>query len=150
MLGEKNIPIPLYKQIYDAVPIFRVDVIAVDGREHFLLLKRTEQPQQGKWWFPGGRVLKNEPVHEAAIRKLEEETGLMGSFIRQVGFYELIGDAGVFSGSSVHTPVVVCLVKVDGGDENKEAELRWCDSIDEELHPHLQEMLLRAGFRKKS
>lgn len=150
-LGASKIPEPLYKEIYDSVPIFCVDIIAVDGRKQYVLIKRKNKPLQGQWAFPGGRVLKNEPVHEAAIRKLEEETGLIGSFIRQIGFYEYIEREGYFEGQSAHTPIVVCLVNVEGTievkpDESQIMEHKWSEKIEPELHDHLKDMLRRAGF----
>jgi ADP-ribose pyrophosphatase YjhB (NUDIX family) len=152
-VGASKIPEPLYKQIYESVPIFCVDVIAVDGRKQYLLIKRKNKPLQGQWAFPGGRVLKNEPVHEAAIRKLEEETGLMGSFIRQIGFYEYIEREGYFEGMTAHIPIVVCLVNIEGPtdvvpDRSQVLEHKWCQKIEPQLHEHLKDMLRRAGFEE--
>lgn len=52
-------------------------------RQKFLLLKRNFETDihPGKWNFPGGRIEDEEPV-DAALRELEEETGLRGEMIR--------------------------------------------------------------------
>ncbi|MFH1246306.1 MAG: NUDIX domain-containing protein [Candidatus Liptonbacteria bacterium] len=150
-VGPEKIPDTLYKEIYQSVPIFCVDVIAVDGRERYLLTKRKNKPLKDTWGFPGGRVLKNEKVEDAAMRKLHEETGLVGKFIRQIGFYEFIDKEGSYENTSVHTPVVVCLVRVSGKEDvrldNQSSEYVWRENIDRDLHLHLREMLVRAGFK---
>lgn len=37
---------------------------------------RENQPEQGKWWFPGGRIHFGESRLDAARRKVKEECGL--------------------------------------------------------------------------
>src|SRR5689334_3354291 len=41
-----------------------------------VLLKRTIEPQVGKWVFPGGFVDRGEPVAAAAVRETLEEVNL--------------------------------------------------------------------------
>jgi colanic acid biosynthesis protein WcaH len=151
-LGSEQIPQPLYKEIYNTMPIFTVDAITVDGRDEYLLVRRTNKPWKGSWAFPRGRVLKNEKVQDAAVRKVKEETGLMGTFVRQVGFYELIDLDGYFEGTSAHTPVIVCLVNVEDATplhiDAQSSEFKWCKRIEPDLHPHMKEMLVRAGFKE--
>ena len=42
-----------------------------------LLIRRANQPDAGKWGFPGGKIEPGEPVQAAAARKVAEETGLV-------------------------------------------------------------------------
>ncbi len=59
-----------------AFPILCADIIFIHREERaFYLADRITQPVKG-WWWIGGRVLRGEPVEEAAIRKVREETGL--------------------------------------------------------------------------
>jgi 8-oxo-dGTP diphosphatase len=41
-----------------------------------LLVKRNEAPSKGMWSFPGGAVELGETTAEAAVREINEETGL--------------------------------------------------------------------------
>jgi mutator protein MutT len=42
-----------------------------------LLVRRANQPDAGKWGFPGGKIEPGEPVQAAAAREVAEETGLV-------------------------------------------------------------------------
>lgn len=52
-------------------------VVARDGR--VLLVRRAKPPDRGLWGFPGGRIETGETTAEAAVRELEEETGVRAS-----------------------------------------------------------------------
>jgi 8-oxo-dGTP diphosphatase len=65
--------------------IAAVGAIAVrDGA--LLLIRRGHAPSRGRWSLPGGRVEPGETAHEALVREMAEETGL----IVEVG--ELVGE----------------------------------------------------------
>ncbi len=49
-----------------------------------LLIQRALEPCKGQWAFPGGFVEMNEPLEQAALRELEEETGVKDVFIEQL------------------------------------------------------------------
>lgn len=49
-----------------------------------LLIKRAYEPFKGSWALPGGFILENETLDEAARRELEEETGVKNIFIEQL------------------------------------------------------------------
>ncbi|SIO26950.1 ADP-ribose pyrophosphatase YjhB, NUDIX family [Rhodovulum sp. ES.010] len=46
--------------------------------ENALLVRRRNPPDAGLWGYPGGHVELGEPVAEAAMRELHEETGVTG------------------------------------------------------------------------
>jgi ADP-ribose pyrophosphatase YjhB (NUDIX family) len=47
-----------------------------------LLVRRANAPDQGRWGYPGGRIEPGETILAAAIRELEEETGVIGTPLR--------------------------------------------------------------------
>lgn len=58
-----------------------------DGVLQVLLIERNLDPFKGTWAIPGGFVQMDEDLHTGALRELEEETGLSGIPIRQLGTY---------------------------------------------------------------
>jgi mutator protein MutT len=55
-----------------------VGVAAVVVREgSVLLVRRGKEPLRGRWSLPGGAVERGETLHEALVRELREETGLI-------------------------------------------------------------------------
>ena len=62
---------------YPARPIASaLAVVRRGGR--VLLVRRGRPPNQGRWGFPGGVQELGETIEQAAIRELQEETGLVG------------------------------------------------------------------------
>ena len=141
-----------YKKLSAVVPIFCVDVVAEDAQQkRFIIVHRRNEPARGKWWIPGGRVLKDEPVRRAAVRKLKEETGVRGTFVRVIGFYEFFARKGIFKGIRVHTPVAVCLVRVAHAghmrlDRQSDAG-KWVTQPVGDMSPELRR-IIRARHRR--
>ena len=80
----------------DLRPVPAVGVVCFRGSE-VLLIRRGTPPKQGEWSLPGGRVEPGEPVREAALRELEEETGVEAELIDLIDvvdaiFHNRIGD----------------------------------------------------------
>jgi len=69
------IPRKHYAFIVANVPILCIDLL-VSWRSKYLLVKRENEPLAGKFWPPGGRVLRGEHLAEAVTRILEAETGI--------------------------------------------------------------------------
>ena len=75
-------------------PLVTVDVVVFTSqttRQDVLLIQRGQEPFQGAWALPGGFVEMDESLEEAAIRELEEETGLEVVYLEQLQTY---GDPG--------------------------------------------------------
>ena len=55
-----------------------VGVGAVVWRDdHVLLIRRGTPPRDGQWGLPGGAQAVGETLYEAAVREVQEETGLL-------------------------------------------------------------------------
>ena len=54
------------------------------SRLKVLLIQRGHDPYKGTWALPGGFVDMEEPLVEAALRELKEETGVSDVFIEQL------------------------------------------------------------------
>lgn len=71
-------------------PALTVDVVIFTLQEEVLqalLIQRAEAPYQGMWALPGGFVRMDETLEEAALRRLNEETGLQEVYLEQLYTY---------------------------------------------------------------
>lgn len=100
------------------------------GKAKFLLLKRSEDREihPGKWDFPSGRVEDEEP-RNAALRELEEETGLKGTMLKTGEPFTVETSEGLFH---VHP----FLVKVEGEPELSREHERYEWISPEELEEY--------------
>jgi 8-oxo-dGTP diphosphatase len=55
-----------------------------EGDLKVLLIQRDLEPFKGKWALPGGFVRLNETLDEAALRELQEETGVSNVYLEQL------------------------------------------------------------------
>jgi 8-oxo-dGTP diphosphatase len=58
-----------------------------EDQTHVLLVRRAEEPFQGRWALPGGFVHVDEDLPDGARRELAEETGIQVDHLRQLGAY---------------------------------------------------------------
>lgn len=69
-------------------PSVTVDIVVYGydgGRQlKLLLIQRGSEPFQGSWALPGGFVDMDEDLEAAALRELEEETGVRDLFVEQL------------------------------------------------------------------
>ena len=101
----EHIPDDFYQAIIKVMPVLCVDlVIKIDGK--YLLVKREKEPLRGRWWVPGGRVVKGETLVEAAHRKAAQELGITITPPRPIGFYEMRFNRGR-AAANKHTVSIV-------------------------------------------
>ena len=61
---------------YPDRPIVAVLAVVLRG-DKALIVQRAQQPNAGRWGFPGGVLELGETVAEGAVRELAEETGVV-------------------------------------------------------------------------
>ena len=68
-------------------PAVTTDIVIFSIRDEalkLLLIKRAGKPYKGKWALPGGFVRMDEDLDSAALRELEEETGVCEVYLEQL------------------------------------------------------------------
>ncbi|HYL98209.1 MAG TPA: NUDIX hydrolase [Blastocatellia bacterium] len=106
------------------VALFRI----ASERIEVLLIQRARDPFKGRWALPGGFVDQDEALEAAALRELEEETGIKGIRIVQVGAF---GDPGrdprQHTVSVTFTALAETATHTRAGDDA--ADARWHSAI---------------------
>jgi 8-oxo-dGTP diphosphatase len=92
------------------IALFTVSGEVTDLRLQVLLIERDEKPWRGMWALPGGFVRENEDLYAAALRELDEETGIPGATLEQV---EAVGTPGRDTRGHIITVVYVGLTAGD-------------------------------------
>lgn len=64
--------------LHSKTPTYPIPAVAavVIHDDNVLLVCRGQEPNKGRWGFPGGKIEVGETIAEAALRELEEETGV--------------------------------------------------------------------------
>jgi 8-oxo-dGTP diphosphatase len=80
----------------EQLPILAASV-CVRRRGDVLLIQRGKDPGKGKWAFPGGKVAFGETTQQAALRELQEETGIGATLGELSGLFEVISPSHHFA-----------------------------------------------------
>jgi 8-oxo-dGTP diphosphatase len=76
-------------EVYYQNPLPAATALVVNDCGQLLLGKRAVEPARGQWCLPGGFVELGESMEQAALRELQEETGLVAGSGAFVGcFYQ--------------------------------------------------------------
>lgn len=70
------LPLDLFKLALEHLPLFAIDLIIINEQNEILVGKRVNEPAQGFWFVPGGRVFKNEALSDAFGRISRAELGI--------------------------------------------------------------------------
>lgn len=89
-----------------------------------LLIKRKNDPYKGMWALPGGFVEDDEELEAAAIRELEEETGLKVDAMEQLYTFGKVGrdTRGRTVTVTYYTVLPEADTSVKGADDAEHAE----------------------------
>ena len=96
-------------------PRIGIGAVVVED-EKILLVKRGHPPGEGQWSIPGGHLKPGELVAEAALRELEEETGLTGDPVGVVNIEELIIEDTVSGEPCYHYIILDVLIENPRGN----------------------------------
>ncbi|HSZ32585.1 MAG TPA: NUDIX domain-containing protein [Puia sp.] len=144
------IPAVEYGYIKEHLPIACVDLLIIHEGKCLLLL-RDNEPAKGQYWFPGGRILKNELIEHAAIRKAKEETGLDCLFEKVISVEESLFKKIGNMESDVHTINICSLVTTKDLEflkiDSSHSGFKWIDKLSEKYHHAVINPLLKLGFR---
>lgn len=107
----------------------KVAALTVIGWEGGILLgRRTQNPGKGRWSFPSGFVDRGEVVEEAALREVQEETGLE---------VEITGLVGVYSEPGNPVIVIAYAAEPRGGSLRAEDDLVELQAFDPHQLPEM-------------
>jgi ADP-ribose pyrophosphatase YjhB (NUDIX family) len=129
---------------YEDPKLVAVALIPIERK--LVLGRRSINPRRGYWSFPSGYVDRGEPVHNAAIREVNEETCLVVEIEELLGLY-----------SEPNNPVVLAVYitravggTLEAGDEMSEVGLFATDAMPELAFPNDHRILADwMAFRRK-
>ncbi len=140
-----KIPESLYKEILKNIPICCVDLV-IQSEKGVLLVYRKNEPAKNTWWLPGGRIIKNEKMEDAVLRKAFEETGLKVQIKNKIGVYETLFDKNPFNDPSfgAHSVNICFLVEALNQEvklDNQSSEFRWINEIENNLPDYVKKVI---------
>lgn len=114
-------------------------VFSTRGELQLLLVKRKNDPGKDMWALPGGFVNDNEELEAAAIRELQEETGMKMAALTQLHTFGKVGrDTRGRTVSIVYYGFATAAEHpVQGGDDAAEAHWVNVKSITEMAFDHM-------------
>lgn len=126
-------------------PTPAVGVVCFRGGE-VLLIRRGRPPRQGEWSLPGGRIEPGERAVDAALRELDEETGVRA---RITGLIDVVD--GLFPDAGRHYVLIDYLAEwtsgepVAGDDAADAAFMPLSEALDRVAWDETRRILRRAA-----
>ena len=142
-VNDERIPDELFAAFLDTMPQVSVEAV-LEHDESVLLVRRTNEPAKGEWFWPGGRLYKGERLVDAARRVAREELGVEVAVDERVGVYSHLWDATSVAGAdSRHTVNVVYRVheRDPGADivlDDQHDDYRFVTAPADDCHEYVQ------------
>lgn len=136
----------LFSQCIEHMPQVCVEVV-VENEGEILLAKRSNEPAEGEWFWPGGRLFKGERLAEAAHRVADEELGMQIEILRRLGVYAHFWETSAEKGRpSRHTVNVVFHVAptdrpIEITLDDQHSDIRWISDGDRQYHEYVEAYL---------
>ncbi|WP_068711545.1 GDP-mannose mannosyl hydrolase [Vibrio tritonius] len=123
-----------FKNVIEYTPLVSIDLVVCNMSGQILVGKRNNRPAKGDWFVPGGRVLKNEALHQAFKRLSLKELGVEFSMSNAsfLGVFEHFYDDCFFDEFiSTHYVVLAYQLNIDEHSlclqDEQHCEYRWMD-----------------------
>lgn len=103
--------------------------VLIKSDNKVLLVKRLQDPGKGKWSIPGGRLKFGEKLRDAAIREIEEETGLKIEIVRLLDVVDIFVKDRKGKVKD-HYVIIDFEGKITGGElkaSSDASEVKWVD-----------------------
>jgi colanic acid biosynthesis protein WcaH len=148
---DERIPEETFAEFLSRLPQVSVELF-LETERGVLLVRRTNEPAKGEWFWPGTRLYKGERFDDAARRLAEEELGLDVNVGEHLGTYEHFWDTGAFDGvDSTHTVNVVYRAEpADPGAEidldGQHDDVMFVSELQDRFHEYVNEYLRDAGY----
>lgn len=148
-----RIPDEIYEMVLRSMPIPCVDLIVSNSAREILLVRRTNEPARGEWWFPGGRIHFGERREDAARRQLLKECGLHGADVEELWTVDVIlplDSTDRVSHGITTLYAVTAKAPTDVTLDDQASEFAWrhvADWQEKSLHPIVRQALLNFQER---
>ena len=110
-----------FLEVIARTPLVSIDLVIRDSKNRILLGRRVNEPARGKWFVPGGRILKDENLYDAFERISESEIGERHSRSEAhlLGVFTHKYDTNVFLVDGISTHYVVLAYELHLADDLK-------------------------------